>query len=129
MGFVDSLRAKLPGGKDDGKPKKKTAKEIFAEAQKARKRGEPIPRGEGLGGEKLPDLPTVPGEDSDSVISRPQPKPERWIPGVVCEIEKRKTGWLYSVSYEDLSAKEQNNELPAKRLRKKEPRTRPTLGS
>ena len=31
MGFVDSLRAKLPGGKDDGKPKKKTAKEIFAE--------------------------------------------------------------------------------------------------
>ena len=120
MGFVDSLRAKLPGGKDDGKPKKKTAKEIFAEAQKARKRGEPIPRGEGLGGEKLPDLPTVPGEDSESIISRPQPKPERWIPGVVCEIEKRKTGWLYSVSYEDLSAKEQNNELPAKRLRKKE---------
>ena len=48
------------------------------------------------------------------MISRPQPKPERWIPGVVCEIEKRKTGWLYSVSYEDLSAKEQNNELPAK---------------
>ena len=41
MGFVDSLRAKLPGGKDDGKPKKKTAKEIFAEAQKARKR---VPR-------------------------------------------------------------------------------------
>ena len=77
MGFVDSLRAKLPGGKDDGKPKKKTAKEIFAEAQKARKRGEPIPRGEGLGGEKLPDLPTVPGEDESSVISRPQPKPER----------------------------------------------------
>ena len=121
MGFVDSLRAKLPGAKpDDGTPKKKSAKEIFAEAQKARKRGEPIPRGEGLGGEKLPDLPTVPGEDSESVISRPQPKPERWIPGVVCEIEKRKTGWLYSVSYEDLSAKEQNNELPAKRLRKKE---------
>ena len=43
MGFVDSLRAKLPGGKDDGKPKKKTAKEIFAEAQKARKGENPSP--------------------------------------------------------------------------------------
>ena len=56
MGFVDSLRAKLPGAKqDDGKPTKKTAKEISAEAQKARKRGEPIPRGEGLGGRAPPE--------------------------------------------------------------------------
>ena len=50
------------------------------------------------------------------MISRPQPKPERWIPGVVCEIEKREDRMVISVSYEDLSAKEQNNELPAKRL-------------
>lgn len=114
MGFLptipEGVRAKMNEvrGLDKDGNKKKTPAEIFAEAQKARKRGDP-----------LPDLKGVPGEET-SVRERPQPKPERWLPGIVAEVEKRSSGWLYSVSYSDLSAKEEHTDLPAKRLRRAE---------
>ena len=53
-----------PAARMMGNPRRKPRKKSSPRPRKRAKRGEPIPAGKGLGGEKLPDLPTVPGEDS-----------------------------------------------------------------